>query len=116
MPGHEEVFVLFSSYRERRNHDWKKTSLDGVFFPHTTQTCLSKCNIPDIFLMMYGKEAMAAFQNYVETAQKSLAVAGILVQQGELLRPDLAGLIDFLLSSSAHFYSNAVRMIELESD
>jgi hypothetical protein len=44
-------FVLFSSYREKRNHDWKKTSLNGVLFPHTTQTCLSRWNIPDIFLM-----------------------------------------------------------------
>jgi hypothetical protein len=34
-----------------RNHDWKKTSLDGVLFPHTTQTCLSGRNIPDIFLI-----------------------------------------------------------------
>jgi hypothetical protein len=33
---------LLSSYCESRSHDWKKTSQDGVLFPHIAQTWLSE--------------------------------------------------------------------------
>jgi DDE superfamily endonuclease len=65
---------------------------------------------------MYGKAAMAAFRKYLKTAQQSLAMAGVLALQPIILQPQLASLIDFLLSSSAHFFSSALRMVQLESD
>jgi hypothetical protein len=55
--------LLFSSYWEPINHDWKKTSLDGVLFPHTTQTWLSEWNIPDIFLMKQSKRSKSSWSS-----------------------------------------------------